>query len=118
MTTLERTLVDVLDTPAHGGGWEEIWRSLEAAGFFDLDAIVEYALRLDSALAVARVGFFLERHREEFMVEERHLKPLRDCAPRQPRYFDRKARGPGKFVSGWNLIVPGFITNHAWVEVP
>ena len=28
VTTLERTLVDVLDASNHGGGWEEIWRLL------------------------------------------------------------------------------------------
>ena len=36
VTTLERTLVDVLDRPDLGGGWEEIWRSLEAVEFFNL----------------------------------------------------------------------------------
>jgi len=29
VTSLERTLVDVLDRPDLGGSWEEIWRSLE-----------------------------------------------------------------------------------------
>jgi len=43
---LERTLVDVLDAPEHGGGWEEIWLSLESVEFFDLDAVIEYALKL------------------------------------------------------------------------
>ena len=35
VTTLERTLVDVLDAPEHGGGWEELWRSLESVEFFE-----------------------------------------------------------------------------------
>ena len=39
VTTLERTLADVLDKPDKSGGWEEIWRSLEMAEFFDLDVI-------------------------------------------------------------------------------
>ncbi len=29
VTAFERTLVDVLDAPDLGGGWEEVWRSLE-----------------------------------------------------------------------------------------
>jgi predicted transcriptional regulator of viral defense system len=73
VTGYERTLVDVLDAPEHGGGWEEIWRSLESVEFFDLDAVVDYVLELGSALTVARVGFFLEQHREPLMVEEHHL---------------------------------------------
>jgi len=117
VTSLERTLVDVLDAPDHGGGWEEIWRSLESVEFFDLDAVIDYALKLGSALTVARVGFYLEQHREQLMVEDRHLKPLRARAPAQPRYFDR-GRGPGKFVRPWNLVVPEQVLSRSWAEVP
>lgn len=117
VTTLERTLVDVLDAPGYGGGWEEIWRSLESVEFFDLDAVIDYALKLGSAVTVARVGFFLEQHREQLMVEERHLKALRTNAPSQPRYFEPERR-PGKFVRSWNLIVPEKILSRSWAEVP
>lgn len=116
VTTLERTLVDVLDAPEKGGGWEEIWRSLESVEFFDLDAVVEYALKWGSALTIARVGFYLEQHREQLMVEDRHLKALRARAPAQPRYFDRE-RGRGKFVRPWNLVVPDRILKRSWAEV-
>ncbi len=116
VTTLERTLVDVLDAPDHGGGWEEIWRSLESVEFFDLDAVIDYALKLGSALTVARVGFYLEQHRDQLMVEDRHLKALRAKAPAQPRYFDRD-RGPGKFVRPWNLVVPEQVLSRSWAEV-
>lgn len=116
VTGYERTLVDVLDAPQYGGGWEEIWRSLEAIEFVDLDFVVEYALRLDSALTVARVGFFLEQHREELMVEDRHLEALRAHAPAQPRYFDRRHRKGGRLLARWNLIVPENVLERAWEE--
>lgn len=116
VTTLERTLVDVLDVPANAGGWEEIWRSLEMVEFFDLDAVVAYALKLGSALTVARVGFFLEQHRESLMVEDAHLDKLRKHRPRQPRYLDTR-RESGKLVSGWNLVVPENVMSRAWAEV-
>lgn len=116
VTTLERTLVDLLDQPTKGGGWEETWRSLEMVEFFDLDAVVDYASQLDSALTAARVGFFLEQHREALMVEERHLEGLRERAPAQPGYFD-PARTPGKLVAGWNLVVPEEILKRTWQEV-
>ncbi len=106
VATLERAMVDVLDAPDKGGGWEEIWRSLEMVEFFDLDAVVEYAVKLRSALTAARVGFFLEQHRDDLMVEDKHLDVLRAHAPAQPRYLDGK-REPGKLVPGWNLVVPG-----------
>jgi predicted transcriptional regulator of viral defense system len=44
VTSLERTLVDVLDRPDLTGSWEEIWRSLEAVEFFDLDQVIAYVL--------------------------------------------------------------------------
>jgi predicted transcriptional regulator of viral defense system len=76
VTSLERTLVDVLDRPDLSGGWEEIWRSLEQVEFFALDRVVEYALLLNNATTSAKVGFFLDRHRDSLRVEDKHLQPL------------------------------------------
>ena len=118
VTSLERTLVDVLDMPRHGGGWEEIWRSLESVEFFDLDAVAEHALALHSAVTVAKVGFYLEQHRAALMVEDRHLDRLRPHAPARPMYLERGTREPGKLVPGWNLVVPERVLGRTWAEVP
>ena len=116
VTTLERALVDVFDAPDKGAGWEEMWRSLELVEFFDLDAVIDYAGKLGSAVAVARVGFFLEQYRDALMVEETHLDRLAKLAPNEPRYFDT-GRRPGKLVPRWNLIVPDDILSRSWGEV-
>ena len=116
VTTLERALVDVFDQPAKSGGWEEMWRSLELVEFFDLDAVIDYARKLGSAVTAARVGFFLEQHRESLMVEEIHLEKLRAMGPEQPRHFDPK-RQPGKLVSRWNLVVPEPLLSRSFEEV-
>jgi predicted transcriptional regulator of viral defense system len=116
IATLERTLVDVLDAPDKGGGWEEIWRSLEMVEFFDLDAVTDYALKLGSSLTVARLGFYLEQHRDSLMVESHHLDALRAHAPAQPRYLDGK-RASGRLVAGWNLVVPERVLERTWEEV-
>ncbi len=116
VTTLERTLVDVLDAPGKAGGWEEVWRSLEMVEFFDLDAVLEYALTQGSALTVARVGFFLEEHRDALMVEDRHLESLREHVPAQARYLDT-GREPGRLVSPWNLVVPQRVLERRWQDV-
>jgi predicted transcriptional regulator of viral defense system len=118
VTTLERALVDLLHAPRHGGGWEEIWRSLEAVEFFDLDAVTAYALKLSSAVAVARLGFFLEQHSEQLMVEEHHLAELEEHTPSRPMYLDRSKREPGKLLTRWNLVVPEWMLNRTWAEVP
>lgn len=108
VTTLERTLVDLMNVPALGGGWEEIWRSLNAVEYFDLDAVVAYALLLGSALTAARVGYYLEHNRERLFVDERYLAPLAAAAPAQPRYWD-ESRAKGQLCKPWNLIVPGWL---------
>lgn len=116
VTTLERTMVDLFHTPSHGGGWEEIWRSLEMVEFFDLDAVIRYTLTLGSALTTARVGFFLEQHSDKLFVEERHLKKLAAYAPRQTRYFDH-SREPGQLMKRWHLIVPKRVLHREWEEM-
>jgi predicted transcriptional regulator of viral defense system len=117
VASLERTLVDVMDRPELAGSWEEIWRSLEYVEFFDLDKVVEYALLLENATTVAKVGFFLETHREQLMVEDHHLKALYDLRPRQPHYLDRYKRASGRLVSKWNLVVPTEVLEQTWEEV-
>lgn len=117
VTSLERTLVDVLDRPDLGGSWEEIWRSLETVEFFNLDKVVEYALLLGNATTIAKVGFFLSQHREALMVEEVHLRALRSSRPKKIHYMSRPSKTPGRFVSEWNLIVPMEILERSWTEV-
>lgn len=116
-TSLERTLVDVLHRPDLSGGWEEIWRSLESVEFFDVDQVVEYALLIGNATTIAKVGFFLEQHRDALMIDERHLRPLRDRRPLQPHYLDRARRKPGCLVANWNLVVPDDVLERSWTEV-
>ena len=117
VASLERTLVDVLHRPNLAGGWEEVWRSLESVEFFNLDRIVEYVLLLGNATTAAKVGFFLEQHREALMVEEHHLRPLRRQRPRQPLYLDRNRRKPGYLQAAWNLVVPKEVLERSWGEV-
>ena len=117
VTCLERTLVDVLDRSDLSGSWEEIWRSLESVEFFDLDRVVEYALLLGNATTAAKVGFFLEQHRESLMVEEAHLKPLYDHRPRQPHYLNNSNRKSGRLAAGWNLVLPVELFERQWGEV-
>lgn len=117
VTSLERTMVDVLNRPDLSGGWEEIWQSLESVEFFGFDKVVKYALLLGNGTTAAKVGFFLEEHREPLMVEEKHLKSLHGLRPRQPHYLDRDKRRSGRLVSGWNLVVPREVFERTWAEV-
>ena len=117
VTSLERTLVDILTRPVHSGSWEEIWRSLESVEFFDLEQVVEYVLLLANTSTAAKVGFFLEQHRDRLFVGEDHLKPLRKMRPRSPLYLNREKRKNGRLVKAWNLMVPDEILNQSWNEI-
>lgn len=116
VTSLERTLVDVLDRHDLAGGWEEAWRSLEMVEYFDLEQVVAYALLLGNATTTATVGLFLEQHREALMVDEKVLKRLRSRRPRQPHYLERKKKEPSRLVAAWNLVVPERVLARAWEE--
>jgi predicted transcriptional regulator of viral defense system len=117
VSNFERTLVDVLDRPELTGSWEEIWRSLESVEFFDIEQIVEYVLLLQNATTAAKVGFFLEQHKEDLMVDDRHLKPLQKLRPRQPHYLLRGKRRHGRWMKKWNLMVPDEILTQSWGDV-
>lgn len=117
VTSLERTLVDVLHRPELTGSWEEIWRSLESVEFFDLDKVVDYTLLLENVTTAAKVGFYLEQHRESLMVGDTHLKDLRKMCPRQPHYLIRGKRKNSRWVREWNLIIPVEILDKTWGEV-
>ncbi|MCF8045289.1 MAG: type IV toxin-antitoxin system AbiEi family antitoxin domain-containing protein [Desulfarculaceae bacterium] len=117
VTSLERTLVDVLDRPELSGSWEEIWRSLESVEFFDMEQVITYVLLLENATTAAKVGFFLDQHKEALMVEDVHLEPLRRLRPRRPHYFVRSRRDDCRWVRDWNLMIPVEILNRSWEEV-
>jgi len=116
VTTLERTLVDVLDRPELGGGWEEIWRSLEMIATLDLDLVLEYALALENATTIAKVGFFLETHQNEFAVTDQYLTKLEHHIPRSKHYMDRKKNQQYHLIKRWNLLVPESVLEKIWEE--
>ncbi len=115
VASLERTLVDLLDRPDLGGGWEEIWRSLESVEYFDLDLVVDYVKLLDNRTTAAKVGYYLQQHAETLMVEDRHLEPLRQLRPKQPHYLERGKSG--RLVREWGLVVPDSLAKRSWEEI-
>jgi predicted transcriptional regulator of viral defense system len=115
LTCLERTIVDVLDRPDLGGGWEEIWRSLDNVTQLNTKRLIEYALLLNNATTIAKVGYFLEQRPSHFTLEKIHLEKLLSHIPKQPHYMSRES-GEGKYIEKWQLIVPLTIINRTWEE--
>jgi len=116
VTTLERTLVDVLHRPDLGGSWEEIWRSLGSVEYFDTNQVIKYTKVLKNATTAAKVGFFLDQHKDALLLDTSWIAPLLRLSPRQPHYMDRLNRKDCKLVKNWNLMVPSKILNRTWEE--
>jgi predicted transcriptional regulator of viral defense system len=116
ITGKDRTLVDVLEKPQFSGGFEETFRSLEKIPYIQTDIILQYLDLREQKNLFARVGYFLEQHREQFMIEESFLEKLERNKPRQPLYWDRSRRG-GILKTRWNLIVPEEVHLHTWEEI-
>ncbi len=104
VTSLERTVADVLDRPDLAGGMEEVWRSLLSVPALDPGPLEEYVTLLGSGTLAAKVGFFLESRREELVVPERLLDRLRARVPGAPVFMERRRKG--RLVARWALIVP------------
>lgn len=116
VTSLERTFVDVLDRPHLCGSWEEIWRSLESIEYLNFDKVLHYTQLLENATTVARVGFILDTHREQWMIPDTYLSELKKIIPRQPQFLDRSLKRKQQLITDWNLIVPLEIINREWEE--
>ena len=117
LTGFERTMVDLLSRPDLAGGWEEIWRSLESIEYFDLDMVYDYLSLLNNTTTFAKVGFYLEQHKEELMVDESFLQKLEMYKPKSPHYMERQNRKDCSMLNRWNLLVPKNLINRSWDEV-
>lgn len=61
ITGMERTLLDGLGSPQYCGDFQEVLHAFKVAkGKFNLETLIEYALRLDGAI-IKRLGWILER---------------------------------------------------------
>jgi predicted transcriptional regulator of viral defense system len=116
ITSLERTLVDILDRPDLSGGWEEIFRAFESVTYIQTGIMIEYAKLLDNATTSAKLGFLLEQYRDQLMITDKQINQLHKMSPRTPHYMDRRKRSNGKVLSDWNLIVPIEILERRWEE--
>jgi predicted transcriptional regulator of viral defense system len=104
VTSIERTVVDVLDRPHLAGGIEEVWRSLDSVPAIDPVSLLEYVLRLEDPKIAARVGYYVDSRRDELAVPAVTLEALRVMLPSRPVFMDRRLGG--SLDERWRVIVP------------
>ena len=116
VTCLERTLVDVMDRPHLGGGWEEIWRSLDMIERLKIERVIDYVLLLENTTTTAKVGFYLQQRQADFNVNDKDLKQLKQHRPLSPHYMIGAYNSENEFISDWNLVVPKSLIQRNWEE--
>lgn len=114
-TSVERTLVDCLTKPQFAGGFEEIWHAIQMINFLDVERMVDYALKINNATTIAKLGFLLEQHQAQFEVSEKILNRLQKNKPKGIHYMMQGSSG-SQYIKRWNLMVPRYIKNKAWEE--
>ena len=112
VTSLERTIVDCLDRLELAGGVEEAWHACSAVEALEHDRVLEYVRLIGIDVLAAKVGFFLESHREQLLVPERVLASLEALRPKRRIYMLRGR--PGKLATRWNLLVPEALIQEEW----
>ena len=116
VTSVERTLVDVLDRINLSGGLEEVWRSLELIESVNIDKTISYALQLNNKTTIARLGFYLSCKQARLAVANEQLERLKEHLPATTHYMDRGSRKQGVLVKDWRLIVPEELVDERWDE--
>ncbi len=84
--------------------------------FLDVERTIHYALQLSNATTIAKLGFFLEQHQQQFSVKEEQLNELIPYRPKSRHYMAKDYKGIVKSLKRWNLIVPLAIINKDWEE--
>lgn len=106
VTGPERTLLDGFRQPRLAGGLGELVESAAGFGVLDLDLLLELLALYDQRVLWAAAGWFLERFRKRFFVDDSYLQKLEAKRPKSKHYLPRGARRGGVLVPRWNLVLP------------
>lgn len=107
ITDKERTVLDNINKPDLAGGNEELIMCLELMTQLDNNKIIEYLKYYNSKKLYAKVGFVLERFKEDLGISEEVIQECHKNICNTHYYFDSETKKlKNKFISKWNLIVP------------
>jgi predicted transcriptional regulator of viral defense system len=99
ITDPERTLLDGLSMPRYCGDFAEVLHAFEARGKdLDIERIIDYALRLDTAIA-KRLGWVLEQQG----IDENSLKRLERLPIKGYRQLDPTGPRKGSCNKRWMI---------------
>jgi predicted transcriptional regulator of viral defense system len=106
VTTVERTLVDVLHRPELAGGVEEVLKSLDLIHYLDPTKIADYVELLNNLSLASVSGWWLESHRDILGVTNEVLTRLRARLPRSKHYALGAKPGHAVIIEPWRMLLP------------
>lgn len=118
VTSLERTVVDVLHKPKLSGGIEVVIRSLDRISVLNVESVVAYTMLFNKSKLTTLVGWWLDRHRSVLGVTNDNLWPLRCAQPIEPAYALGAKPGDAVLMKPWQLLVPRWIAQLEWARRP
>lgn len=99
ITDPERTLLDGLDKPQFCGGFDEVFHAFQRyREHIDLDKIISYALKMDTAI-IKRLGWVLSH----LAFEKEHLGKLQEVQSKGYRKLDCSGPNKGRCNSTWMI---------------
>jgi len=105
VTTKEQTIIDCMQYLGRSGGSEEVLRSVSGFPYIDVAIIKDKTLSLNSS-AVARIGWLLERKREEWNVSEKDLLHFEETLTGNAYRFASGTSADKGWSKRWKLILP------------
>ena len=104
VVSLERAIIDCIDSPSLAGGLEEIEYALSNCRKLKLDKIELLLKRFDKASLYQKVGYLFEKHFGED-IQRSFYELCLSKVGNKVVYFEAKV-GYSKRVSKWKLMVP------------
>jgi predicted transcriptional regulator of viral defense system len=117
VTDVARTIVDCLERPDLAGGAEEVGHALGSVEFIDVEAVLTTTFARGNRTLAALVGWWLEKRREDFLVEDETLDRLRQVVPPATRAVMGADPESGVRTGDWNLIVPSELAGPAFEDL-
>lgn len=116
VTDLERTFVDCIDRVGRAGGAEELFHCFEGLYVVDIEKIKAYLELYDKAHLYQKVGYVLERFKDQINVQDDIIELCRKKGKVAVANFSA-TENCDVFVKEWNLYIPKIIVKEDEIGV-
>ena len=104
VVSLERAIVDSIDSPSYAGGLEEIENALDACRDLHIEKIIMMLEFYNKAYLYQKIGYLFEKHFGN-RVPESFYQLCLSKSGNKVRYFESNV-GSAKMIHKWKLMVP------------